>query len=152
MALPDVQGSGIVLINPTFEEILDQQKKNSVEWKGALSLEAYLRREQVLIKEALVSDGGLTPWALVHNHDAGRTVLASCETLRKKAIVANHGQIRDVISHGVASVFCPPEQRGRGYAGRMVQELGEKLQKWQADEMECLFSVLYSDIGKACST
>ena len=37
---------------------------------------------------------------------------------------------------------------GRGYAARMMGALGEKLQHWQAEEHDSLFSVLFSDIGK----
>jgi hypothetical protein len=79
-----------------------------------------------------------------------RPILASCESLRKRALVRTaDGQVKEVITHGIGSVFCDPKYRGRGYAGRMLQELGEKLKTWQSDEgKECLFSILYSDIGK----
>ena len=38
---------------------------------------------------------------------------------------------------------------GRGYAQRMMGELGKALRTHQIEgEEECLFTVLYSDIGK----
>lgn len=43
------------------------------------------------------------------------------------------------------------EHRGRKYAERMMEELGERLRTWKADQYPVLFSVLYSDIGKVCS-
>ncbi|KAI5193987.1 hypothetical protein E4T38_09777 [Aureobasidium subglaciale] len=146
--LPDRKSSNIELTQLTHEEAVHQTELNSIEWKGPLSLEAYLRREEHLGKQKLVRDGGLTPWALVTKDGSPRSVLSSCETIRKKALVAQNGQINEVICHGVASVFCPPEYRGKGYAGRMIKDLGETLSKWQTDGHECLFSVLYSDIGK----
>lgn len=146
--LPDGKGSGVELTQPSRQEIIQQSKLNSNEWKGALSLDAYVRREDFLGRQDLIRDGGLTSWALITKNGDPRKVLSSCETIRKRALVAQHGKVKEVICHGVASVFCPPEFRGKGYAGRMIKDLGEKLQSWQADDHECLFSVLYSDIGK----
>jgi hypothetical protein len=146
--LPDAKSSNIELTQPTHEEAVEQTRLNSTEWKGALSLSAYLGREEHLGKQKLIRDGGLTSWALVTKDATPRAVLSSCETIRKKALVVQNGQIKEVICHGVASVFCPPEYRGKGYAGRMIGDLGEKLHDWQTDDQDCLFSVLYSDIGK----
>lgn len=146
--LPDGKSSDIELTQPTHEEAVQQTRLNSKEWKGALSLPAYLGREEHLGKQKLIRDGGLTSWALVTKEGNPRAVLSSCETISKKALVAQDGRVKEVICHGVASVFCPPEYRGRGYAGRMIRDLGEKLQNWQTEDHDCLFSVLYSDIGK----
>lgn len=147
--LPSSKSSDIELTQPTNEEIIHQTKLNSVEWRGALTPEAYLRREEYMQDKGLYRDGGLTSWALVTKNDkSGRQVLSGCETIRKKALVARDGQVKEVICHGVASVFCPPEFRGKGYAGRMIKDLGERLPNWQTDGHDCLFSVLYSDIGK----
>lgn len=146
--LPDAKSSNVELTQPTHEEAVEQTRLNSTEWKGALSLSAYLGREEHLGKQKLIRDGGLTSWALVTTDTTPRAVLSSCETIRKKALVVQEGRIREVICHGVASVFCPPEYRGKGYAGRMIRDLGEKLHNWQTDDRDCLFSVLYSDIGK----
>ena len=79
-----------------------------------------------------------------------RTILASCETLRKRALIAREGQpVQEVISHGIGSVFCDPALRGKGYARRMLSELGKMLDTWQQqDENKADFTVLFSDIGK----
>lgn len=146
--LPDAKGFDVELTQPTNAEAIQQTRLNSTEWKGPLSLDAYLGREEHLGKQKLIRNGGLTSWALVTKGGNPRAVLSSCETIRKKALVAENGQVKEVICHGVASVFCPPEYRGRGYAGRMIKDLGEKLHNWQTDGHDCLFSVLYSDIGK----
>ncbi len=80
-----------------------------------------------------------------------RPILGSCESFRKRALVARAGKLEDVISHGIGSVFCNPEYRGRGYAQRMIEELGKKLDTWnQKDGKKTDFTVLYSDIGKVC--
>lgn len=60
--------------------------------------------------------------------------------------------MHEAVSHGIGSVFCYPEYRGKGYASRMMTELGEVLKGWQAEESrekrEVVFSKLYSDIGR----
>lgn len=81
-----------------------------------------------------------------------RRIYGSCESIRKSALLAKNGKVFEVTTHAIGSVFCNPLYRGRGYAGRMMKELGPALRTWQADakaQNEGLipFSILYSDIG-----
>ena len=158
--LPTADSPHIQLVVATAQEALAQQNANSDEWRGALTLDAYIRREDHLIAQVLTKDGGLTPWMLVYqpppsaNGDGQeRQVLCGCESIKKKALLAkrNGGGLEEVVAHGIASVFCAKDLRGRGYAGRMMSELGKKLKYWQVDDVKqetSAFSVLYSDIGK----
>jgi hypothetical protein len=156
--LPDGSSPTLALVHPTAEEKLIQFNLNAVEWKGALSTSAYLRREAVLSDQEQTRDGGITYWILVDTAmkenpldptSSKRLPLASCETYRKKALVWQDGKIRETVSHGIGSVFCAPHLRKRGYAQRMMEELGDVLRTYQVTEdRECLFSVLFSDIGK----
>lgn len=151
-SLPNRDSPELHLVLATAEEQLAQLHANSEEWRGVLSLPAYFRREEHLCQQALTENGGLTSWVLVHQpsgtSEKNRKVLCSCESIKKKSLVATDGKVEDVWAHGVASVFCPPEYRGKGYAGRMMAELGEKLKNWQSQDRPNLFSILYSDIGK----
>lgn len=117
-------------------------------------LPAYLRREEMLAEQDLTKDGGITAWALVYQPSGGsdqdRQVVCGCETIRKRALVASNNTVEFVTAHGVCSVFCPPQYRGKGYAGRMMVDLGERLKTWQSKGQPNLFSVLWSDIGKVC--
>ncbi|KAH9807825.1 hypothetical protein Tdes44962_MAKER06341 [Teratosphaeria destructans] len=149
--LPHRDSPDIYLVPGTPEEHAAQTIANSEEWRGALSLDAYLRREEVLLAQDLTRDGGLTAWALVYQPAQGgqRQVLCGCESIKKKALMARGGKVEDVLTHAIASVFCPPRYRSRGYAGRMMQELGPRLKTWQVEEgKQVPFSVLFSDIGK----
>ncbi|PVV01740.1 hypothetical protein BB560_003828 [Smittium megazygosporum] len=67
-----------------------------------------------------------------------------CETFSRKALVrlANEKRVQDINCHSVASVFCPHENRGRGYAVKMMTELFEILSK------RTQLTTLYSDIGE----
>lgn len=149
--LPKRDSPDLQLVVATPEENIAQQHANSTEWRGALSLEQYLRREEHLSNQELTKDDGLTAWMLVYQPDGNgkRQVLCGCETIKKEALVSKQGKVEDAIAHGVCSVFCPPEFRGKGYAGRMIAELGKALKDWQTDgRKQVLFSVLFSDIGK----
>lgn len=160
MSLPDGHSPSLVLAHPTPSEKLTILARTGEPWRKPLSQEAFLRREQQLYKEDLTRDGGLTTWILVDRSEPpdGRTVLASCETILRRALVAydvpNHGvRVEDVVSYGIASVFCSPELRRRGYAGRLMMELGRLLPTWQGNRPNepratSPFSLLYSDVGK----
>lgn len=151
IGLPPKDSSEIYLTTATPAEIEELSRANSIEWKAALELEPYLLREQHLANQELTRDGGLTTWVLVWQPGSAvdRHVLTGCETIKKRALVSKNGKVDDAICHGVCSVFCLPEYRGRGYAGRMMAELGDKLRNWKVDnDKQHVFSALWSDIGK----
>lgn len=154
--LPGASSTDLHLTHPTPEEYLEICKLNSNEWKGILPIETYLEREQHLLSAPLARDGGITHWILVSKNDQpnARAILASCESLRKPALISQNGNLQYVLTHGIGSVFCDPTYRGKGYAGRMMREVGEKLRTWQIDAKlpgheNVGFSILYSDIGKS---
>jgi hypothetical protein len=156
--LPKGNSSTLRLVHPTTAEKLIQFKLNGAEWRGALSLPVYLRREETLSNQALTRDGGISYWILIDtalegnplDPDSGtRLPLASCETYRKKTFIWQDSKLHESVCHGIGSVFCASHLRKRGYAQRMMQELSKTLRTHQMEEgQESLFSVLYSDIGK----
>jgi hypothetical protein len=141
-------------------------------WGPALSHDEYLTREAYLTTVPLAKQCGITHWVLTDSSllPDQRPIFSSCETLRKRAVSCTPGPggepiLQDGIAHGIASVFTDPQFRGKGYASRMMQELGPKLSRWQDGHQAAngghaggnegddngpgvLFSVLYSDIGK----
>lgn len=148
----DLSSPSVALVHPTPAQLGRQLLLNGEEWRGALSMEAYLRREKHLLNYGLASNSGLTFWALVdinQNPDSDK-ILAGCETLRKRGLVSKDGQVTEVTAHGICSVFTPPEGRGKKSASRMIQEVTKVLKTWQARSGPCMFAVLYSDIGKVC--
>ena len=151
--LPLSTSASLALVHPTEAERRATWLLNGQSWRGALSLPAYLRREEVLGNQSLTSNGGLSFWVLVETSTAPSTprrILASCETIRKRALIAKPGhRVEEVVSHGIGSVFCDPQLRGRGYAGRMMRELGQRLDTWRQEAgISTDFTVLFSDIGK----
>ncbi|KAH7414464.1 hypothetical protein DE146DRAFT_36239 [Phaeosphaeria sp. MPI-PUGE-AT-0046c] len=156
--LPRGDSPTLQLVHPTQEEKLIQFNLNGAEWRGALSMPAYLRREETLANQTLTRDGGISYWILVDTALEGnpfdpasktRLPLASCETYRKRALVWENGELHESISHAIGSVYCAPHLRKRGYAQRMMTELCKTLKTYQMEhDRENLFSVLFSDIGK----
>lgn len=154
--LPPSDSPTLSLLHPTKEEQASIWKLNGEVWRGSLSPEAYARRELHLSNQELTRNGGITSWVLVDASKPNptlstpRIILASCESYRKRALVAKSGgNLQEVISHGIGSVFTNPKHRGRGYGARMMKELGIKLDQWQQKEgVKATFTVLYSDIGK----
>lgn len=149
--LPPSNSPSLALLHPTQEEKVETWKLNGASWSGPMSLSLYIRRETHLENQTFTKDGGITFWVLVDSTlpPNKRPLLGSCESFRKRALVARAGKLEDVVSHGIGSVFCNPDYRRRGYAQRMMDELGKKLDTWnQQDGRKTDFSVLYSDIGK----
>ncbi|KAL4801136.1 hypothetical protein BDV19DRAFT_352777 [Aspergillus venezuelensis] len=150
--LPPGDSPELVLVPATPKERVESIKLNSTEWKGPLDIDAYLAREDALHSQRLTKKA-LIVWVLVDRRqpDDARTILSSCETYRKTAMVARDGKLEDASVQGVGSVFCRSDFRGKGYAKRMFQELSKKMDAWSMDgehKRKPTFSILYSDIGK----
>ncbi|PYH43977.1 uncharacterized protein BP01DRAFT_358149 [Aspergillus saccharolyticus JOP 1030-1] len=152
VALPPGDSPELILVPATPAEKIEALKLNSIAWKGRLDTETYIARENHLHSQQLVKDD-LTSWILVDRSEpeGERTILSSCETYKKKAWLAHNGRVEDVSTHGIGSVYCRPQFRGKGYAKRMMEELSKKVDTWNMESesrKKALFSILYSDIGK----
>jgi len=152
--LPPGDSPSLTLVPATPTERITVLKLNSAVWKGPLEVSAYIAREDHL-KQQQLTGNRLTCWILVDRAQEpnNRTILASCESFKKGAVVAYAGKVEETATHGVGSVYCRPEFRGMGYAKRMMEELAIALETWQIDKMKdgrekALFTVLWSDIGK----
>ena len=151
--LPAGTDPNLTLEQANLAEYEQTWRLNGPEWKGFLSEASYLDREILLMNADITRDGAATAWILTSpllgiTEDGSRPMLASCETTRKNAYVAKAGKLEKVISHGIGSVHCRAEYRGKGYGIRMIQELGKQLDTFQQlKNNRGRFSVLYSDIG-----
>ena len=151
VALPDANSSDLYLTHPTTSEFQSIYSLSFLAWGDALTLTQYLEESAFLTTVPLAKDGGMSVWILTDKTSSPdhRPILCSCETFRKHTFITDpNGHFKQVIIHGVASVFCDPKHRGRGYAARLMQELAIILPNWQAESGQCVGSVLYSDIGK----
>jgi hypothetical protein len=147
---PASTSSNLGLTHPTPDECIQIWTNTSLSWKDSLTVPLYLAESQFLTTIPLAKDGGMTTWILVDQTlpASRRKVLSSCESFRKRSLLRSAGKVEDVIIHGIASVFCPSECRGRGYAARLMREVAQELRGWQSNHGRPIGSVLYSDIGK----
>lgn len=155
--LPSGSSRTLELVQANPAEVIQSTINNAITWQGQLSIEGYLQREARLRDTDLTRNGAITAWILVDTADPPpvngiRRILASCETLKKRALVArSNSDVKEVVTHGIGSVFCSPAFRGKGYAQRMLEEVGKILDTWQQKEGENgEFTALWSDIGKVC--
>lgn len=156
--LPSSTSPHLHLAHPTPEELVHISTNTFSSWHDTLPLPDYLAESLYLSTVPLAKDNGLTTWILVDKRlpPNTRPILSSCESYRKHALTsdAGGGKVSDALVHGVASVFCAPAYRRRGYAARLMKELGRVLRDWQTAEdqqqkVKCVVgSILYSDIGK----
>lgn len=165
--LPSAEHPDLVLTESTKAELQHVWGLHHPMWGPALKHEDYLAREEFLMTVPLARNGGVTHWILTDRNAPpdNRPIYASCESLRKRALASRLGPdgpvVQEGIAHGIASVFTNPQYRGKGYASRMMKELGPKLAEWDEGRKDpkknqnqengvtrSLFSVLYSDIGK----
>ncbi|KAJ9613076.1 hypothetical protein H2200_003017 [Cladophialophora chaetospira] len=153
-SLRSAQSADLRLEPASLLEYVQTAYLNADEWKGPLTIEQYLRREDILQATALTKDGRITGWILTtdllpKNSDGSRPILASCESIAIHAYVARDGVLEKIQAHGIASVYNRPEHRGKGYASRMMAELAKRLESWQSSDGSInKFSVLFSDIGQ----
>ena len=151
LQLPDARSPALYLTHPTKGEFEKIYSLSFLAWGDALSLPQYLEESEFLTTVPLAKDGGMQVWMLTDRtlSPDRRPILCSCETFRKRAFVTDtQGQLTEAIIYGIASVFCNPEYRGRGFAARLMWELAAMLPNWQVESRRCVGSVLYSDIGK----
>ncbi|KAF4534724.1 Lysine acetyltransferase protein [Lasiodiplodia theobromae] len=158
--LPPSTSPHLHLAHPTPEELVHISTNTFSSWHDTLPLPDYLAESLYLSTVPLAKDNGLTTWILVDSRlpPNARPILSSCESYRKRCLTSDAGAggstVSDALVHGVASVFCAPPYRRRGYAARLMKELARVLRDWQTTAEEdgkrvaVVGSILYSDIGK----
>ncbi|KAL5537024.1 hypothetical protein ACEPAF_847 [Sanghuangporus sanghuang] len=164
--MPSEDLSLLSLFPATREQTLESRKRTSVQWGRGLTLQQYLLREDQLDVAEHAQDGKFTTWVLALRNDP--TTLdfrCSCETYRRKSLIKRQGSDtpEEAFGYGIASVFTPEKNRGKGYARRMMNLLHWVVaphstlppfpSSWGGAPPErsgcnnAQFSVLYSDIG-----
>lgn len=151
-SLPSASSPDLILTQATPSERERIWSLTHAQWGGILSHEQYVAREAYLRTVPLQ----ITHWILTDRTSPAdrRPILSSCDTYRKRAlscVPSASGTLTEGVAHGIGAVFTDPTYRGRGYASRMLAELGPALKTWQVPpgQSRALFSVLYSDIGKS---
>ncbi|KAF9523066.1 hypothetical protein CPB83DRAFT_863562 [Crepidotus variabilis] len=171
--------SSLTIVPATPDQQIEFMKRSYPQWgkpKG-WSFETYKGLGEDWNGREACKAGRFVLWVLTKRDELESVnFLCSCETFLRPAIVVypndsdtltNH-KVENVTGYGIASVFTPPENRGKGYASHMMRLLHWMLAplnlfhhgqeefprevwgdppKMPGFVREAKFSVLYSDIG-----
>lgn len=169
------------LFPATKEQAVESRLRSYESWGRpyGVPIEGYLDRKNTMAGLEMAAEGRWTSWVLAPRDDPETLdFMCSCETLRREVIVyqkdnSDSTDLRkeEKIGYGVASVYTPPKNRGKGYARHMMRLLHWVIaspsafpspfpEAWgKAPAVpeglgQGVVSVLYSDVGsqfyKAC--
>ncbi|KDR67920.1 hypothetical protein GALMADRAFT_79036 [Galerina marginata CBS 339.88] len=165
------------LFPATKAQIRVSRTRTFKQWGRGMTLEEYLDRDEKSDRHDVAKDGRLVTWVLARRDaPSGIDFLCSCETFRRDGVVVKPESTRleDAACYGIASVFTPPENRGKGYARHMMRLLHWVLapesalpefptdmwgarpdrREWKSEQVleghgaNAAVSVLYSDVGR----
>ncbi|VVT58254.1 uncharacterized protein SAPINGB_P006114 [Magnusiomyces paraingens] len=145
----------------------ESHRANHSAWGKGLTVNQYLKREQLLGSQKPCTKGRLAYWVAEELCESGWRVVSTCEILTRPAIYSVGGQqVRSTLSHTVGAVFTPEEHRGHGHAKRMLEYIVNEFDKGLEGEFGShfkdiidpdstvaheqvaqAFSILWSDIG-----
>ncbi|KAF5369214.1 hypothetical protein D9757_010039 [Collybiopsis confluens] len=120
-----MEPSNVSLFVATPEQAEVSRRRTGVtSWGTGRSLDEYIQRDLELEKSECGRDDKFITWILAPRDDS-KTLefLCACETFRRPGLVSKGGVVEEVECYGIASVFTPPEQRGKGYAHLMTSLL-----------------------------
>ncbi|KZT43109.1 hypothetical protein SISSUDRAFT_739119 [Sistotremastrum suecicum HHB10207 ss-3] len=157
--------ASLSLFPATPEQVLESRKRTFPQWGRGLTLDQYLRRDAAMdVHEH--AKGKLTTWVLADRTDhTSLDFFCSCESFKRQALQAPNRTTTAqwCVAYGIASVYTPPHNRGRGYARHMMRLLhwvladGKNLPEFpvewgmpptRPEEVgDGLFSALWSDVG-----
>ncbi|KAF4510014.1 hypothetical protein G6O67_001942 [Ophiocordyceps sinensis] len=134
------QDARLVYQRATSKQITKHFENNSQMWAAPLSTRDYMDLQKHL-SETEASKGETAYWVLF-DREAPETIISSCTTYRRDAMVnAGHG-MRPVKAAVIADVFTLPDYRRRGMATKLLREVQQMLDNL---DQRVEFSVLYSD-------
>ena len=131
-----------ILVKANALQIPETWRLNSEEWSEGLGVEVHLQREQAQVDTFSTSKHdhpGQVNWILL-DHEASDDILAACEVLYRPALRCINNEVTEGPAYGIASVYCQPKHRNRGYATIMMRLVAKQLKS----KMAC---ALWSDIG-----
>ncbi|KAL5615401.1 hypothetical protein BROUX41_005448 [Berkeleyomyces rouxiae] len=154
--LPSASSPEVIISHPTPTECSHIYTLTSADWGAALPTRAdYIRREKFLTHLPLSQRGSARQWILTTPGAPGtRPILSSCDTLRRRGLVASgkgNGTVDEVEVQAIGAVFTDPAFRGRRYARRLMELLQREMEAPASETGHVTpgFSVLFSDIGKS---
>lgn len=131
----------LVYQRATATQITKHFENNSQMWAAPLSTRDYMDLQRQL-SETEASIGETAYWVLF-DREAPETIISSCTTYMRDAIVNTGQGTRPVKAVVVTDVFTLPDHRRRGMATLLLSKVQQTLDRM---DKRIEFSVLYSDM------
>ncbi|KAJ7785681.1 hypothetical protein B0H16DRAFT_1487650 [Mycena metata] len=166
--------STLSLFRATPEQTIETRRRTLNEWGKGLTLEEHLHRDASQEDYECSRDGRFTSWVLAPREDPQTLDFkCACETFKRPGLVVDATKSKsaeEVTCYGIATVFTPSANRGKGFARHMMRLLhwvladesllppSEFPAAWGAPPPKVdgtrngRFSALWSDVGDFYST
>ncbi|ORY27920.1 hypothetical protein BCR39DRAFT_577067 [Naematelia encephala] len=118
--------SQLIVVQCNGLQKIQTRKNHYKQWGAPLGFDeqGWVDRFTTLEQDKWAEGDRYVTWALVCKDDPNSTdMLAHCETFRRISLAKEPGSndAKDVTSYGIASVFTPPSNRGKGYARQLLR-------------------------------
>ncbi|KAL0580578.1 hypothetical protein V5O48_001403 [Marasmius crinis-equi] len=129
----DTDFSSLSLFLATPAQVVESYRRTTKEWGRGQSEGDYIRHNQWQAQTfECAKEGKWVVWVLAPREDSETLRFkCACETYQRPGLVLapNTNEPEDVACYGIASVFTPPAERGKGYARHMMRLLHWVLSK-----------------------
>ncbi|KAJ7037437.1 hypothetical protein C8F04DRAFT_1092477 [Mycena alexandri] len=119
--------STLSLFRATPEQAIETRRRTLNEWGKGLTLEEHLDRDASQEDYDCSRDGRFSSWVLAPREDPQTLEFkCACETFKRTGLVVDPTKSKSaevVTCYGVASVFTPAANRGKGFARHMMRLL-----------------------------
>ncbi|KAJ7590695.1 hypothetical protein C8J56DRAFT_933618 [Mycena floridula] len=156
--------ASLSLYRASPDQVIESRRRTCVQWARGATVEEYLQLNQQIDEHQVSQNGNFITWVLTpRDHPTTLDFMSSCETFRRTGTVVRGTVAEDMTCYGIASVFTPSQNRGKGYARHMMQLLHWVLarqdflptfpEEWGAPPQrvencgDALVSALWSDVG-----
>lgn len=121
------------------DQLIACDKLAAVAFRGPLSEEEYLEREEFMRSQALAENDGVRTWCLFSKDDPS-LILATCMTFARTFLLTDRCGSRTATGYCLGSVISHPDHRGQGHASNLLHNVAE----WLDGPGDAVASVLYS--------
>lgn len=128
-----------IFAQATPDQRIACEKLAASAFRGPLSEEEYLEREDFMRNQALAKNGDIRTWCLFSKDDPN-LILATCVTFARKLLLTDRCGSRAATGYCIGSVISHPDHRGQGHASTLLSNVAE----WLDGPGNAFASVLYS--------
>ncbi|OAL43083.1 hypothetical protein IQ07DRAFT_650361 [Pyrenochaeta sp. DS3sAY3a] len=128
-----------IFAQATPDQRIACEKLAASAFRGPLSEDEYVEREEFMRSQGLAKNGGVRTWCLFSKDDPN-LILATCVTFARTLLLTDRSGSRVATGFCIGSVISHPDHRGQGHASKLLHNVAE----WLDGPGNAVASVLYS--------